>query len=297
MCGNSRRVCDNDSGALQSHAWVFPPRRPLVLTSGLYARRLRNDRLSQSQKPGPSVPTVHVYFHSRRVRCPTHSPDYRCIPLHRLLFRILQLLVTIIFQLFILRDVERLAGCLRVAVIYTASGVIGNLGSAIFLPYQAEVGPMGSQFGIIACLFVEMFHAWSVLLTNNDETIRFLTSNFKKREIYQNPCFVLFKLLACLLLLILIGFLPMIDNFANVFGFLSGLLLSSILFPNINLKGRCRRVLMISICISFVVVFVSGLVVLFYIRPIEKCDFCKMLSCPLGDKYCLEMDFNVTRLV
>lgn len=75
-------------------------------------------------------------------------------------FRILQLLVTIVFQIFVLRDVEKLAGCLRVAIIYIASGVIGNLGSAIFLPYQAEVGPMGSQFGIIACLFVEMFHAW-----------------------------------------------------------------------------------------------------------------------------------------
>lgn len=73
---------------------------------------------------------------------------------------LLQLLVTIFFQLFILRDVEKLAGFLRVSIVYVASGVIGNLGSALFLPYQAEVGPLGSQFGIIACLFVEMFHAW-----------------------------------------------------------------------------------------------------------------------------------------
>jgi membrane associated rhomboid family serine protease len=56
---------------------------------------------------------------------------------------IIQLLLTIFFQIFILRDVEKLAGCLRVAIIYTASGVIGNLGSSIFLPYQAEVGPLG----------------------------------------------------------------------------------------------------------------------------------------------------------
>lgn len=47
--------------------------------------------------------------------------------------------MTIVFQILILRDVEKLAGCLRVAIVYTASGVIGNLGSAIFLPYQAEV--------------------------------------------------------------------------------------------------------------------------------------------------------------
>ncbi len=53
--------------------------------------------------------------------------------------------------MFILRDVEKLAGCLRVAIIYSASGVIGNLGSAIFLPYQAEV-----------------FFKFSLILTKND---------------------------------------------------------------------------------------------------------------------------------
>ncbi len=170
---------------------------------------------------------------------------------------------------------EKLAGCLRVAIVYVASGIIGNLGSSIFLPYQAEVGPMGSQFGIIACLFVEVFHAW---------------------DIYINPWMVLLKLGSCLLVLIAIGFLPMIDNFANIFGFMSGLLLGSILFPNINLKGRCRRALMIAVCISITVLVIGALVVLFYVRPIENCAWCKFLSCPFGPKYCLEMDFNITRL-
>jgi hypothetical protein len=61
------------------------------------------------------------------------------IMLYFIFVRIIQLLITIFFQIFILRDVEKLAGCLRVAIIYIGSGVIGNLGSAIFLPYQAEV--------------------------------------------------------------------------------------------------------------------------------------------------------------
>jgi membrane associated rhomboid family serine protease len=52
---------------------------------------------------------------------------------------LLQLILTIFFQIFILRDFEKLAGCLRVAIVYIGSGVIGNLASAIFLPYQAEV--------------------------------------------------------------------------------------------------------------------------------------------------------------
>jgi hypothetical protein len=102
-------------------------------------------------------------------------------------------------------------------------------------------------------------------------------------------------MIMCLVVLLSIGFLPMIDNFANVFGFLSGLLIGSILFPNINFKGKCRRVLIISICISVVVAVVGALIVLFYIKPIENCESCKMFSCPFGSKYCLDLDFNITR--
>ena len=88
----------------------------------------------------------------------------------------------------------------------------------------------------------------------------------------------------------------MIDNFANLFGFFAGLLLGSAIFPNIDLKGRCQRVLMIAICISITIVTVAALVVLFYIKPIDQCDGCKFFSCPFGNDYCLDMDFNITRL-
>jgi len=40
----------------------------------------------------------------------------------------------------VLRDMEKLAGWLRISIIYMMSGITGNLGSAIFLPYRAEVG-------------------------------------------------------------------------------------------------------------------------------------------------------------
>lgn len=39
----------------------------------------------------------------------------------------------------VLRDLEKLAGWHRIAIIYLLSGVTGNLASAIFLPYRAEV--------------------------------------------------------------------------------------------------------------------------------------------------------------
>lgn len=54
--------------------------------------------------------------------------------------RILHCLVSVCFQMTILRDLEKLAGWHRISIIYLLSGITGNLASAIFLPYRAEVG-------------------------------------------------------------------------------------------------------------------------------------------------------------
>ena len=47
--------------------------------------------------------------------------------------------MSVCFQMTVLRDLEKLAGWHRLAIIYLLSGVTGNLASAIFLPYRAEV--------------------------------------------------------------------------------------------------------------------------------------------------------------
>lgn len=52
---------------------------------------------------------------------------------------ILHLAITIAFQHIFLSDLERLLGPLRTAIIYIASGIAGNLTSAIFVPYRPEV--------------------------------------------------------------------------------------------------------------------------------------------------------------
>ena len=57
-----------------------------------------------------------------------------------LLCRVFHLLLTIVFQALIMRDMEKLTGGVRVAIIYLGAGLGGNLASAIFLPYHVEVG-------------------------------------------------------------------------------------------------------------------------------------------------------------
>ncbi|XP_075420648.1 inactive rhomboid protein 1 isoform X2 [Tenrec ecaudatus] len=51
---------------------------------------------------------------------------------------VLHCLVSVCFQMTILRDLEKLAGWHRISIIYLLSGITGNLASAIFLPYRAE---------------------------------------------------------------------------------------------------------------------------------------------------------------
>lgn len=53
--------------------------------------------------------------------------------------RLLHCLVSVVFQMTILRDLEKLAGWVRISIIYILSGITGNLASALFLPYRAEV--------------------------------------------------------------------------------------------------------------------------------------------------------------
>lgn len=67
------------------------------------------------------------------------------------------------FQMVVLRDLEKLAGWWRIGLIYVLSGIVGNLGSAIFVPYRPDVGPSGACFGLIACLFVEFIQSWQLL--------------------------------------------------------------------------------------------------------------------------------------
>ncbi|KAB0401606.1 hypothetical protein E2I00_007264, partial [Balaenoptera physalus] len=176
-------------------------------------------------------------------------------------------------QMTVLRDLEKLAGWHRIAIIYLLSGVTGNLASAIFLPYRAEVGPAGSQFGILACLFVELFQSWQILA---------------------RPWRAFFKLLAVVLFLFTFGLLPWIDNFAHISGFVSGLFLSFAFLPYISFgkfdlyRKRCQIII-------FQVVFLgllAGLVVLFYFYPV-RCEWCEFLTCiPFTDKFCEKYELD-----
>ena len=72
----------------------------------------------------------------------------------------LQLAITVIFQLVIMRDLEKLAGSLRISIIYMASGVAGCLSSAIFLPYHVEVPFVLPTFSLLLVFAILTLWLW-----------------------------------------------------------------------------------------------------------------------------------------
>ncbi|XP_072312276.1 inactive rhomboid protein 1 isoform X2 [Eucyclogobius newberryi] len=186
---------------------------------------------------------------------------------------ILHCLVSAVFQMTVLRDLEKLTGWLRISIIFVLSGITGNLASAIFLPYRAEVGPAGSQFGILACLFVELFQSWQIL---------------------ERPWRAFAKLLAISVFFFSFGLLPWIDNFAHICGFVSGFFLSFAFLPYISF-GRSdmfRKRVQICVFLLIFLALLSSLAVLFYVYPV-KCDWCEYLTCiPITDKFCEKYDLN-----
>uniref|UniRef100_A0A8C5GGN7 Inactive rhomboid protein n=1 Tax=Gouania willdenowi TaxID=441366 RepID=A0A8C5GGN7_GOUWI len=186
---------------------------------------------------------------------------------------ILHCMVSVLFQMIVLRDLEKLAGWLRISIIYMLSGITGNLASAIFLPYRAEVGPAGSQFGILACLFVELFQSWQVL---------------------ERPWRAFAKLSAIFVFFFTFGLLPWIDNFAHMCGFVSGFFLSFAFLPYITFGhfDMYRKQVQICVFLLAFVALLSALAVLFYVYPI-KCEWCEYLTCiPFTDKFCEKYDLN-----
>ncbi|NWU58594.1 RHDF2 protein, partial [Dromas ardeola] len=228
---------------------------------------------------------MHGYFHEEATLCSqVHCLDEVCgllpflnpeVPdqFYRLwlsLFLhagIIHCLVSVTFQMTVLRDLEKLAGWHRISIIFILSGITGNLASAIFLPYRAEVGPAGSQFGLLACLFVELFQSWQVL---------------------EKPWKAFLNLFGIVLFLFVCGLLPWIDNIAHLFGFLSGLLLSFAFLPYITFgtvdKYRKRAMIIVSLLV-FVGLFAS-LVVWFYVYPVNW-RWIEYLTClPFTSKFC-----------
>ncbi|XP_066588162.1 inactive rhomboid protein 1 isoform X3 [Prorops nasuta] len=238
---------------------------------------------------------VHGYFHEEASLCsqveclhdvcgmiPFLNPEwpdqfYRIFSTIFLHAGILHLALTLLIQFFFMRDLEKLIGTLRISLIYFVGGLSGNLASAIFIPYRAEVGPAGAHFALFAALIVEVLNCWPMI---------------------HNPRRTLTKLIMILIILLIIGLLPWVDNYAHFFGFIFGFLASYALMPFISFGhyDRRRRILHTWICLVLIVGLFALLLTLFYNIPAYECEICKYFTCiPITKDFCASQNINFNR--
>lgn len=181
---------------------------------------------------------------------------------------ILHLLFNIGFQLTTGAQLEKEIGWMRLSPIYFISGVGGFVFGGNFAGYRIPtLGSSGALFGIIACLFLDLLHNWSLV---------------------DNPRWELAKSLISVIFAFSLGMLPGIDNFSHIGGFLFGLFAGLLFMPTFYFSREDRvrktvlRVLSVPILILLFAFLLKG-----YYDYTNYCPWCQYLNCIPGLPWCV----------
>lgn len=125
-------------------------------------------------------------------------------------------IVVILFIEWFVKAVERDSGFWRACLLFVIAGSYGYILSALFIPGWLTCGPTGAQMGLMGLLVCDLLSSWRGI------------ENAKKD-------FILY--LMFIMLLLVLGFTPYIDNWAHLGGGVMGVLFALMLLPNFQFKG------------------------------------------------------------
>lgn len=159
------------------------------------------------------------------------------------------------------KSVESQAGFLRTFLIYFISGIGGNMISAIFSPKTISMGADPAVYGLLGVMLVELFQAWQII---------------------PSPLKQLAKLTITILVSLLIGTFPYVDNWSHVGGFFFGIVSGIVFLPYITFGqwDARRKKILLFICMPLLFVMCMMAFLTFYlIQNSEFCTWCKYLNC------------------
>ena len=164
-------------------------------------------------------------------------------------------------QLYFGCQIEEQAGFLRTALIYLISGFGGYCISGIFAAQTATVGSDPGVYGLLAVHVVELFQNW---------------------QIVDKPWWELTKLTFVVVVSLMIGTLPYIDNWSHIGGFVFGLVSGIVFLPYITFGQwditRKRFMLLLAVP-GLIVMLVLAFVYFYKVQSINFCSWCNYIDC------------------
>jgi len=183
------------------------------------------------------------------------------------------ILFNLLSQIKVSMDLERSFGSFRIGFLYILCGIGGNILSCCFLFDQIQAGASGSIFGLVGMMLVDVFVNWKLL---------------------QHPVCNLIIMIVVILICVLSGMMPGVDNFAHVGGLVVGIVGGFAFMPRlVNHKGRWTRLIVVAITFPLLIALFVALFVLFY-NYVAKgnnidCSWCEQINCAsslLGEEWC-----------
>ena len=133
--------------------------------------------------------------------------------------------------------------------------------ASLFTPYLPQMGGSAAVCGLIAVQSIELAQSW---------------------ELVERPLWIILKLLVILLIFVLSGTLPYLDNLAHIGGFVTGLLTAFIFLPYIVFGEwhlRRRRLILALAAPLLFALFCLLLLVFYKIQNPDSCKACQAINC------------------
>ncbi|KAJ6519738.1 hypothetical protein C8R45DRAFT_952543 [Mycena sanguinolenta] len=192
------------------------------------------------------------------------------------------IILNMLAQLTVSAQVEREMGSGGFFITYFAAGIFGNvLGANFALVGRPSIGASGAIFGTVAVTWVDLFAHW---------------------KYHYRPVRKLVFMAIELIIGVAVGYIPYVDNFAHLGGFVMAVFVGTIFYPVISISKRHRiimttcRVLAVPVAVILFVVLTRN----FYTSdPYAACEGCRYLSCfpTSSNGYCKGTGLSTTNSI
>ncbi|TKY74332.1 RHOMBOID protein 8 [Spatholobus suberectus] len=173
--------------------------------------------LAENPLLGPSQSKLDEMGALRRSLLTEHHQTWRLFTFPFLHAGLFHLLLNLCSVIYVGVRLEHEFGPIRIGIIYALSAFVGALVASLFLQNTPAVGASGALYGLLGTLLSELVWNW---------------------KFHSNKISAIASLVFVFVCNFFLGFLPYVDNFSSIGGFISGFLLGSVFLLTPQLQPR-----------------------------------------------------------